>query len=136
MNLQLSWHNNYSVNIIDIDKEHKWLFDEIEKFQTAIGKKTSHEILGEILKSLKSYSTCHFNTEEELMLKYNYPHYKEHVAQHQFFISVIEKIRQRFENGKMVLVIELICFLKEWLKQHIEMADKAYSHFFNECGIH
>lgn len=131
----IKWNEDYSVNILTIDNQHKKLIEELNRFYDGLGKRRNKEGMSDILYQLKQYSIYHFQTEEELMRKYSFKGYLAHKKEHDEFIVKIDKLQNKLDEGKLLLTIELTGFMKDWFSNHILKTDKAYSKFLNDCGI-
>ena len=68
------WTEDLSVNIAEIDDQHKNLFKIIGDLSTAIQQDKNKEDLRKILESLTDYTVNHFTLEEDYFEKYDYPH--------------------------------------------------------------
>ncbi len=128
----ITWSEIYSVNIEEIDKQHKQLIDIINKLFNAFSEGTAEAIIPEIIEELTDYTQSHFKTEEELFVKYNYPDTKKHKDEHSEFINKVEIWTKNYNNNLSNIPYELMDYLKKWLLQHILKEDKAYSKFLNE----
>lgn len=129
------WKDTYSVNVGEIDRQHRMLVETLNDLHEAMLTRKSKEVLSGIIKSLVDYAGYHFSYEEKFMNKYKYPGYLEHKKEHDdFVVKVIDFQRQQVE-GKLMLSMEIMNFLKDWLKNHILGTDKKYSSFFNEKGL-
>ncbi len=131
----INWTEELSVNILSIDEQHKKLVDLINEFYKNITNKSSKESISALINSLKEYTVFHFSTEEKYMKQYNYPGYLSHKKQHDFFVNKVLDFEERFNNGKLILTIEITNFIKDWISKHICHADKKYSDFFIQKGI-
>lgn len=67
------WNKDLSVNVAEIDEQHHNLVDLINDLYEAMKKDQSTKILDNIIISLIDYSVVHFNTEESILKKFNYP---------------------------------------------------------------
>ena len=131
----LNWNQGYSVNISQIDSQHKKLVDIINDLHDSMKAGKSKEILGKILDELINYTANHFKTEEELFDKYKYPDGIIHKRQHSDLVDQVLKFKSNYESGKSVLSIDLMNFLKDWLVQHMTGSDKKYSSYLNGKGV-
>ena len=130
-----NWRDDYSVNIEKIDNQHKKLFDYINEIHEAMKARKTKEELGQIIDKLAGYTIEHFNTEEQLFAKYNFPDAQNHKFEHKVFIDKVENFKKDFEKGKLLLSLEIVNFLKDWLVNHINGTDQQYSDFLNEKGV-
>jgi len=131
----LNWNQGYSVNISQIDSQHKKLVDIINDLHDSMKAGKSKEILGKILDELINYTANHFKTEEELFDRYGYPDKNTHKRQHSDLVDQVLKFKSNYESGKSVLSIDLMNFLKDWLVQHMTGSDKKYSSYLNGKGV-
>jgi hemerythrin len=134
MNL-IDWTDNLSVNIKAIDEEHKKLISMINELHSSMGSGKGKETIGKVLTGLVNYTKTHFATEERLMEKHAYPGYLSHKGQHDTLTQQVVEIAAKFHEGKTVVTVEVMNFLKDWLANHIQSTDKKYGPFFNGKGI-
>lgn len=130
----ITWDDSYSVNVGEIDLQHQKLIDMISKFYEHVGK-DSGQAFRTLLDSLVDYTQYHFSTEEKYFKKFAYPNAGIHSETHQQFTEKILDVRNRLNNGKLVLSLEITAFLKDWLTHHIKESDKAYGKYFNDHGL-
>ena len=122
----IKWSEKYSVNNFLIDSQHKKLIDIINELHTAMKVARGSEIMQTIFDELIWYTREHFRTEEQIMLKFNYPGYNEHKAEHEKLTEKVLKLQKDFKEGKALITMETMTFLKSWLIDHIEGTDKKY----------
>lgn len=133
--MKISWSERYSVGFKKIDEQHKYLVDlinELSKIYT--NKKDKYEIK-KILDKLVSYAITHFNEEESMFIKINYPYTEEHIKEHLQFVNKINEFREMYAKNRISLSKEMLVFLQRWLFDHILMEDKKYQQFINENNI-
>jgi hemerythrin len=131
----MTWSDNYSVNIKEIDAQHKKLVELVNELHDSMKAGKGKDVVGKILKDLAEYTVYHFSTEEKLFEKYFYPDARPHVREHQDLIEQVTKLISDFEKGNGVLPMDLMDFLKNWLINHIAKSDKKFTSFFNAKGI-
>lgn len=131
----IHWNDALSVNIADIDKQHKKLVFMINELNGAMKQGKGKDVLGKILITLIDYTATHFKTEEKYFDLYKYPetaiHKKEHIA----FVRKVSEFKDGFERQELSITIDVMTFLSDWLKNHIKVTDKKYSTFFNDRGL-
>lgn len=67
--MNLNWDNNLATGIVNIDNQHKELFDRINKLLIAMKEgKGKDEVIG-TLNFLEDYVIKHFTEEEEIQKK-------------------------------------------------------------------
>ncbi len=129
------WKENLSVSVKSMDEQHKKLIDMLNEFYDNIAHRPNTENIAILLNSLRQYIIVHFSLEERYMEQSKFPDYKEHKKQHDAFITKVEELEEKLNNGKMLLSLEVITFLKDWLLKHIQISDKKYSEHFAKNGI-
>ncbi len=131
----MSWSPEYSVNVREIDEQHKVLIKMINDLHDAMLKKQGKDVLGKILTDMAVYAQKHFATEEMYMKRYKYPDFTAHHGEHAAFIDKVTKFKSDFDANRLGLSIEVMNFLSEWLKNHIMGVDKKFGPFFNSKGL-
>ena len=126
---QIVWSDEFSIGHEVIDAQHKKLVAMINRLITTSRVATGSETISEILAEMSDYVRVHFDTEEKLMERINYPRIEDHKAQHRAFqMKTAALIRSASLNAESVPVV-LLNYLRNWLTQHILKADmefKAY----------
>lgn len=131
----IQWTSALSVNVAEIDAQHKKLIGLINDLSEAMSQKKGKEVVEKILKGLIDYTVSHFSAEEKYFAQYRYPAAREHIQEHAAFIKKVGGFREDYAKGRLGLSIEVMYFLRDWLKDHIQGTDKKYSSFFNEKGL-
>lgn len=131
----IDWNSGYSVNVKEIDDQHKKLIDLINKLYDEMKKGHGKEALSGVLKELVDYTKYHFQAEEKLLSKHNFPHLAAHKKEHEELTKKVEEINEKIASGKMVISSNVLTFLKDWLNNHILVEDKGYSKYLNEKGV-
>lgn len=74
----------------------------------------------------------HFESEEVLMQKYNFPSYTMHKTSHDTFLSDLDYARRQWKNGDIKKMINFIYKVPEWLVLHVNTVDTSTSNFLVE----
>ncbi len=131
----MNWTPDLSVNIDEIDNQHKKLIGMINELSEAMKARKGAEVMGKIIAGLTNYTKEHFATEEKLFDKFGYPETAKHKQEHTKFVNEINKFKQDFEAGKLSVSIDVLKFLSSWLMNHIKGTDQKYSKFLNDKGV-
>jgi len=131
----LNWKDEYSVNIKEIDDQHKKLVEMINELHEAMVQKKAKEVLGGVLSKLVSYAATHFANEERLMQGNGYPEFAGHKEKHEKMTAKVIALQKDWQAGKAALGIEVSQFLRDWLDKHILGTDKKYAPFLNSKGV-
>lgn len=128
------WSDSYSVGVQEIDEQHKELVDLLNQLHTAIMEKHGSEASRRILDELADYTKTHFMVEESLMRISNYPDFETHKQIHEDLIGQVVSLQQKLDDGQTKISFELLHFLKVWLMNHINEADKRFGSYFASSG--
>ena len=132
----MSWKESYSVNIAQIDQQHKKLVELINALHDAMTKGKAKEVLDKVLNDLVSYCANHFKVEEQLMAGNGYPDYNEHKEKHDKMTAKVLSLKKDVAAGKRLISIDVMKFLEQWLDKHIMGTDRQYAPFLNSKGVH
>ncbi|NTW89085.1 MAG: hemerythrin family protein [Desulfobulbaceae bacterium] len=130
-----NWDSSLSVNIAEIDEQHKKLVNLVNDLFEAMKEGKGSQILGKVLSDLTRYTKTHFATEERLMRSNSYPSYLVHKKEHDELIAQVDDLNKKFQDGQMVLSTSVGNFLKSWLVNHIKGTDMKYKPFLNQKGV-
>jgi hemerythrin len=122
----ISWSEKYSVHNFLLDSQHKKLVAVINELHEAMRIGKAKNILQKIFDELISYTKEHFNTEEQMMLKANYADFKLHKLEHEKLTQKVIELQNNYREGSVLLSMDVMNFLKDWLINHIEKTDKKY----------
>lgn len=131
----IDWTDDFSVGVEKIDRQHKKLVEMInELYEDMVGQKA---LAGQfdMVERMIAYTEYHFKYEEDLMQQTDFSGYASHKIEHEKFVKKVLEVKERLANKEAVLGIEIMSFLKQWLKHHILKTDKKYSEHFNSHGI-
>lgn len=132
----ITWSDEYSVNIKELDEQHKQLINIINRVYEASQSGAEKNVIRRIFVELAEYAAYHFKAEEELFKSYGYPNFERHRRQHEQLVVILLELQLRFRKGTMTLSEDMLNFLKnDWLLKHIVASDKEYSSFFNSKGV-
>ena len=131
----MAWSDNLSVNVTQIDEQHKKLVGMLNDLHDAMKQGKGSDASGNVLSGLVQYVATHFATEEKLMKEHAYPEYLKHKIEHDALTKQALDLQKQLQEGKPVLTVELMKFLKDWLSNHILGTDKKYGPYLNSKGI-
>lgn len=134
--MELSLDDDISVNVKEIDIQHKKLISIINKLLHAIDEHSTHIELAGILHDLEDYSVQHFATEESYFKKFHFTDAKEHIAEHKKFTKKLKDLTKRYDTNSFEISYELVDFLEDWLLTHVKDHDKKYTKCFNDHGLY
>jgi hemerythrin len=124
----IEWTKKLETGVAKIDFQHRLLVQMINDIAVlAVNDQPdlrSQEI-GRSIWKLMEYTVFHFQFEEELLEKCNFPDLKDHKRSHENLSQKVLDLSIQFESGEDVGG-ELLDFLKSWLEGHILGTDMKY----------
>ncbi|MFP4477407.1 MAG: bacteriohemerythrin [Desulfatibacillaceae bacterium] len=129
------WRDAYSVNVRQIDNEHKQLFDLANEMYDAMYATKGADVLGPILNRLVDYAGTHLSNEERLMQTYGYPDFAAHKRAHDELRKKVGEYVEKTKSGEGETFIEVARFLGDWLRSHIQQVDRRYTEHLNARGL-
>jgi hemerythrin len=131
----ISWSEALSVNIKELDDQHKCLIELVNRLHDAMKAGKGNAVIGPILTDLLSYTSFHFATEEKYFQQYGYPEFPHHKKEHDDLTQKTKTLNASYQEGKLTITLDVMTFLKNWLSNHILGTDKKYSTFLNSRGL-
>ncbi len=128
----MPWSSEFSLSIPEIDRHHKQLVQMVNLLYRAMRQQRGRNEVGRILNDLAEYTVFHFQFEEALFEKYQYPEQEAHKTSHKALVANVLEFQNSFTQGKSTVTLELMEFLTDWLKTHILKADNAYVPFLTK----
>ncbi len=123
----VAWDPTMSVGVDVLDNDHRRLLDMFNGLLRSGATARTGDDLVELLAGLREYTQVHFSREEELMERQGYADLEAHRAAHRYFVDEVQKLCQDFDGSNMMMLrIDLILLLKEWLIEHIQSVDMRY----------
>ena len=134
--MYLNWDWTLDIGIDSIDNQHKELFSRLDQLLISIEDGKGKDEVIKTLDFLEEYVVKHFNDEEEIQNKVNYPLSNIQHAQHEQFKNDLEEFRNIFETQgtSISLALNIQQKLVYWLKNHIINLDKDLGDFLIENG--
>ena len=133
-NRLFEWKADYSVSVPEIDAQHKELFRIAGELNDAMAAGRGAAIMTDILERLIAYTKKHFAHEERLMQIHKYPDFAAHKTQHDQLTKQVLDFQRDFKDGKLLVTLDIMRFLHNWLENHILKSDKGYSPYLNRTN--
>ena len=139
MSEKFVWNEKYSVNVAEIDKQHKHFVEICNDLLDLVDSDSFSDQLALItIMKLGDYAFYHLDAEEELFAKTQYPEIESHKEIHDLFRKRSQEYINQVRDKKVdtrEIIREAAAFAGEWLLNHIKLVDKLYSAHLNEHGI-
>lgn len=123
----VGWDKSYSLNMPELDAQHKTLFDLINKLWEAVVHDADKAALLKIVEQLEFYTISHFTAEEVYMRAIEYPDLDTHRVSHASFVDRIAQEKATLQGKNATISLDLIHFLNDWLIHHIKGEDRIYA---------
>jgi hemerythrin len=127
----ITWDPTFSVDNAQMDAQHQKLFDLINEIHDAQASGKTQQGISIGLAGLSRYAMEHFESEELLMEKNNYPELEVQRREHAVFIEKVVDLQHQYLNGQLVQVEGMLEFLKNWLVSHILINDQKYKSYLH-----
>jgi hemerythrin len=131
----IEWTAQYRVNVAQIDEQHQRLVQMLNDLYDAMVERRSAAGVREAIDRMNAYARDHFSVEEKHMAELGYPDRQQHLTQHARFTRKTQELQERVASGKLVLSLEVIGYLRDWLTNHILHTDKRLGAFLNQHGV-
>jgi len=122
------WNETLETGILAIDEQHKELFRQVDiLFDTTLAERVP-----QTLEFLVKYVKKHFNDEQQLHLKAQYPKAELHKKLHEDFVTAFQKMKQDYDSGggKLPVLLKINKTIAEWLRNHVMTHDKEFAAYY------
>lgn len=131
--MALLWRKTLETGVEWQDKQHKELFERINRLMDAMLARKGKEEIVNLVKFLDNYVVTHFGAEDQAMTKLQYSGRASHTAEHKNFKEQVAGIKKAIEAGiSLAIVIETQHSAVDWLTNHIGVVDKELGRFILE----
>jgi hemerythrin len=132
MKNQLLWNESLETGIVELDIQHRNLFNIFKILRDAIENKKSSLVIKYIIEEVERYGEYHINAEEEILRKYQVlseSHYREHES----FKKIVHDFKERYiTTPDNILAEEISKYLYSWVTNHIMKIDMEDIRLLNE----
>ena len=128
MKISMEWQDKFNTGIEEVDYQHKYFLKLIKRFGLLTEEKLEKEYLKRLLQEISYYAVFHFCSEENLMIRNNYPLLKQHTQIHETLINELNE--QIFTiNYDEKGLINLLAFLTNWFMNHTVQEDGKFAKY-------
>jgi len=131
----LEWSQELSVDVKQIDQQHRKLVEMLNSLNEAMLAKKGREVQKAAIDAMVDYTASHFSLEEKYMKAFGYTGFEAHKAEHEKFTKKALDLKERVNRAGFVLTLEIVEFLKQWLQGHIKGTDRGYRECFQAHGL-
>lgn len=124
----IQWKDEYKIGIQQIDEQHEKLFELANRAYDILTKEIvvdKYDKVINLIEELREYTSYHFKTEEEYMLKIGYKRFlSQKVAHDEFIKKIYETKLDNLDENEDKYLTDILEFLVNWLSDHILGSDK------------
>lgn len=137
----IKWEDSYSVNVKELDDQHKKFIDTVNQLYFIINKGGDiKEEFAKTMEKLINFKDVHFSTEEKYFKEFNYENTEEHVNEHNELKKQLMEFYKKLsgpnsEKKYHEMCFSLLDFLEDWFLSHLSNEDKKYVETFNKKGL-
>lgn len=128
---QLVWDKTLSVEVDEIDEDHRRLVELFNLFREAVEASEPLEYRNALLDEMIACTVWHFRHEERLMLRYDYAEYDDHQREHQELVDSALAFQTKTLQARGLVSDADFDFLEHWLTEHIYTADMRLGNYLN-----
>ncbi len=133
---KVTWSDNYSINVAEIDAQHQKILELVNDLHSAVESCIDKEELREKLSALVEFTDHHFSTEDRLMKKHGYPGFKGHHREHRQLIGHLKELVKAVSKGKRPTFYSDYDVSTDWALTHIRDYDSGLGVFLNSKGVY
>jgi len=124
------WVNSYVSGFMDVDIQHKTLFQMVNALESKFNNNMPNEIIADYVGDIHAYCKEHFVVEEAMMYEDDYPLTAYHVELHNETLSNLCKLKTQIASGRITdTVQDVIDFCIHTLSTHLAWHDFYYFSF-------
>lgn len=112
-----------------IDLEHAGLLDCLNRLELFVEKGHGFAASIDTLLALQSYAKDHFAHEETFLAEKQFPHLKEHIAQHEAISAHVAELYTRVLAGEEI-ESSIVDTIRQWLLKHIGVEDMEFACYY------
>jgi hemerythrin len=128
-----TWDDAYSVNVPEIDAQHRGLVDLINTLHLVLTTEDDSgrlvEAKARTIEALVEYGNKHFQSEDDFMRAMNFPDLEEHRREHQIFVATVNEYREELTTVHAVRTTQVMKIMTDWLHDHLLTKDQKYAEY-------
>jgi len=130
---EISWSDNLSVGVPEIDAEHKQFVARVNELNQAIVECRDKATVEHLLDLMLMEAAHHFWDEQRLLAQWKYPELAAHTAKHAQLIAQFDRVMKEFEQADVSFTWALKgLYLKQLLVDHLLQEDMKYRDFLRK----
>lgn len=139
---KIVWSKRYSVNVKDLDDQHRRIAELVNGVNDRIKSREESKGIVTGFTELIDFTKAHFEAEEALMKKTDFPDRKKHRREHKELVNLLRDVRKQFKREAKSLgdfdydvAKDWLAIHQDWFSVHLAHSDKDFGAFLNKKGI-
>jgi hemerythrin-like metal-binding protein len=116
---EIAWTDALDIGLPLVNEQHKELIALSNSLIQAMINGMGRDVLAELFRELRDYTSYHFDAEEKYMEKIHYPELDHQKAAHRKLKDEVDEFSTRLLGGQGVAPTEALDFINDWIIKHI-----------------
>jgi hemerythrin-like metal-binding protein len=131
----LSWRDDWLLGFEDLDEQHLELVEVLNNLHRCFlqekdaGTTADMDNICQQLSLLRKLTRRHFQSEEDLMQKYEYPGLEDHHREHVMLLAELQLHIREIEAGSKPFSLGTLTAIKHWQIDHLLYSDRKFADF-------
>lgn len=131
--VSLEWQKKYELGVQDIDLQHHYFVELINKLAGEFTRAADDEYCRLLIDELNAYARFHFISEENMMIRAQYPGLDEHRQHHQHLLAELSNMELELDmENSEDNVNKMLEFLITWFLSHTAIEDRQFTTFLQQ----
>ncbi len=131
----IEWSSELNLEIPQMDVEHQHLIALVNTLHDRFHRGQHGRALLPVFGELVEAARTHFEFEEGLLEKQDYPRLEEHKDEHRVLMDQLVELEGQLRGGKKTIDAGTFEFLCDWLVDHIVNADRDFAVYVRGVGV-
>jgi hemerythrin-like metal-binding protein len=118
-----------------MDDQHGNLMDALNELRLVLSHCADPMVTKGLLEQLMALARLHFESEEQLLERYEFPGLASHRSEHSNMLARLAQYAGVLTNRQSSAGCEIADSLRGWFKAHTEGCDRLYGPWLRERGV-
>jgi hemerythrin-like metal-binding protein len=132
----LTWSHECIVGVQAMDDQHGILMDTLNELRIMLLHGGTRQGISLQLERLIDLTHMHFQSEEQLLQRENFPGFEDHRTAHMQLLGRLCSALEQVNHDKALHFPSLLAFLPAWYRDHLEQLDRPYGVWLNDRGVY
>ena len=139
---KIVWSKRYRVNVKKLDNQHQHIAELVNAINDRIKARDDSKGIVTGFTELIDFTKNHFETEETLMKKTDFPDRKKHRKEHKELVNLLSDVRKQFKREAKSfgdfdydVAKDWLAIHADWFSVHLVHSDRDFGAFLNKKGI-